>query len=131
VLHSTRLRLGSQIVATRDFGPVVKGQLGIITHVVRTHRLFWRHLYICTFLGDIFAVALSHEIERFSHGIQIEILKNPLWFTNSSCWRKAYGAVPGWRVLRSQGPRLEWTESVVRENDELGKRRWTMDRRQR
>ena len=100
MLRSTRLRLGSQVVSTRDFGPVVKGQLGIVTRVVRAHRPFWRRLYLCTFLGDISAVALSHEIGRLSHGIKIEVLKDPLRFASSSCWRKTYGAAPAWPILR-------------------------------
>ena len=111
MLRSVCFPVRAQVVATRDFGPVVKGQVGVITRVVRAPRLFWRRLYICTFLGDISAVALSSEIRRFSHGVAIDVLKDPLWFRSSGCWRQAYGAVPARRVLRLRDPTPHFTES--------------------
>ena len=123
MLRSTRLSVGSKVVAMRDFGPVVKGQLGIVTHVVRAHRLFWRRLYICTFLGDVSAVAQPDEIERFDHGIKMDMLKDPLWFKSSRCWRNAYGAVPARRALRLRGQLLASTERsdrIICQDDEPG-----------
>jgi len=114
VLRSACLPVRVQVVATRDFGPVVKGQVGVVIRVVRASRPFWRRLYICTFLGDISAVALSSEIERFSHGVATDMLKDPLWFKSSDCWRQAYGAVPAWRVLRLRDLTPHFTENSGR-----------------
>ena len=103
-MHPRWLPVGTQVVAVEDFGPIVRGQVGIVTAVVRASRLFWRRRYICRFLGDMWAVASPDYIARFDHGLTIDLLGDRLWFLRGSCWRQAYGAAATWRVLRFVEP---------------------------
>lgn len=50
MLRSAHLSIGAKIVAARDFGPVVAGQLGMITaKAMERHLLSWKARYLCTF----------------------------------------------------------------------------------
>ena len=95
------LPAGTEIVATRDFGAVTKGQWGIITGDARRARiLWWRWQYLCLFLGDMHVVATTRDIAGQAHGCSKEMLEDPLWFLHHDEMIHPYCAKNAWRVLR-------------------------------
>lgn len=78
------LPVGTNVIATADFGPVIRGQVGIITARTGPARFLQsRWTYACTFLGGIHVPALGSQITRYDHGICRGILEDPLWFLHT------------------------------------------------
>ncbi len=85
------LPIGTRVIADRDFGPIIKGQLGIITDLVRSRRGLWRRaVHVCTFLGGIRVTARRTYIKEYDHGYSCELLEDPFWFLQT---RQAAGIV--------------------------------------
>lgn len=73
------LPIGTRVIAEKDFGPIIKGQFGIVTGLVR--RGLWRSpAYACTFLGGIKVTALGRHMTRHDHGCSCQMLEDPFWF---------------------------------------------------
>jgi hypothetical protein len=78
------LPIGTNIAAALDFGPVVQGQWGIVTHHQTGSLLPWRPAtYRCTFLGGIRVVASRTQITAIRHGHSLLVLEDPFWFLHS------------------------------------------------
>ncbi len=75
------LPVGTRIIAARDFGPIIKGQPGIVTGRVRGRWL--RAAYACTFLGTIRVTAQRRRITACEHGYHSQMLEDPLWFMHT------------------------------------------------
>lgn len=72
---------GTSVNATVDFGPIMRGQPGIITGRIPGTWLPWRRaVYVCAFLGGISVTATRSQIMRHQHGFSREMLEDPLWF---------------------------------------------------
>jgi len=81
---SATLPIGTRIVATTDAGPVIRGQIGVVTGLGEPHRfLWWRTTYGCTFLGNIQITMRRSAVARQDHGCSIEVLEDPLWFLHT------------------------------------------------
>ena len=81
MLARARLLPGTMVAAAIDFGPVIRGQLGMITACSRESWLRWRRtIYFCTFLGDIGVCASGRQLVAFDHGCSLRMLQDPLWF---------------------------------------------------
>jgi hypothetical protein len=77
------LPIGTNIAAAVDFGPVVKGQWGIVTGHQRTSALPWsRARYVCTFLGGMRVTASRAQIIVIPHGRSLLALEDPFWFVH-------------------------------------------------
>ena len=101
VLRSANLSVGAQIVAARDFGPILAGQLGMITgKAAKRHFFPWRMRYLCTFLGDMKAVASQKDIANLDHGCSPETLEDPLWFIHGLDAAGSYDHLHAWDILR-------------------------------
>ena len=78
------LPIGTNIAAALDFGPVVQGQWGIVTHRQTGSLLPWRPAtYGCTFLGGIRVMASRAQITAVRHGHSLRALEDPFWFPHS------------------------------------------------
>ncbi len=78
------LPIGTNIAATVDFGPVVKGQWGIVTgHRAASLRSWRRTAYECTFLGGIRVTVSRAQIAAVRHGRSLLALEDPFWFLHS------------------------------------------------
>jgi hypothetical protein len=78
------LPIGTNIAAAMDFGPIVKGQWGIVTGHQRTFALPWcRARYMCTFLGGMRVTASHTQIITVLHGRSLLALEDPFWFVHS------------------------------------------------
>jgi hypothetical protein len=78
------LPIGTNIAAALDFGPVVQGQWGIVTHHQTGSLLPWRPAtYGCTFLGGIRVMASRAQITEVRHGHNLSALEDPFWFLHS------------------------------------------------
>lgn len=96
--------IGTEIRATRDFGPVVGGQIGVVTGATRRTRFLWARRYLCTFLGGIHVVTSARAIAPVRHGIAREILEDPLWFRRAIGCYPAQNPAVAWRRLRAWEP---------------------------
>jgi len=75
---------GAAVIAATDFGPVICGQLGIVTGRMPGRRLPWRRAaYACTFLGGISVAATRRQIIPHDHGHSRGMLEDPLWFLHT------------------------------------------------
>jgi|HubBroStandDraft_2_1064218.scaffolds.fasta_scaffold369219_1 hypothetical protein len=82
--HFAALPIGANIAAALDFGPVVQGQWGIVTHRQTGSLLPWRPAtYGCTFLGGIRVMASRAQITAVRHGHSLPALEDPFWFLHS------------------------------------------------
>jgi hypothetical protein len=82
--HFAALPIGANIAAALDFGPVVQGQWGIVTHRQTGSLLPWRPAtYGCTFLGGIRVMASRAHITAVRHGHSLPALEDPFWFLHS------------------------------------------------
>jgi hypothetical protein len=80
----TSLAVGTRIIAARNFGPVIKGQLGIVTGLAKGRRGSWSStIYACTFLGGARVIASGRHIRKHDHGCSWQVLENPLWFLST------------------------------------------------
>jgi FAD/FMN-containing dehydrogenase len=80
----TSLPVGTRVIASKNFGPITKGQLGIVTELAVRRRRFWkRTAYACTFLRGIRVTASSRHIRRHDHACTSEMLEDPLWFLHT------------------------------------------------
>lgn len=107
--RSANLSIGAPIIAAKDFGPVVAGQLGMITGTTaKRHLAPWRtqHVYFCTFLGDVRVVALPEDIVRLDHGCGQETLEDPLWFIHSRDASGSYDHPHAWDILHRADARV-------------------------
>ena len=78
------LPAGTRVVATKNFGPIIKGQLGIVTELARASRGFRkRTVYACTFLGGIKVTASRRFIRKYSHACSCQVIEDPLWFLHT------------------------------------------------
>ncbi|MDR3536484.1 MAG: hypothetical protein P4L71_08285 [Acetobacteraceae bacterium] len=78
---SSILPNGTRVIASVDFGPIIKDQVGIIVARRRgSWRLWRRGAYVCTFLGDMTVVAVRPHILPHDHGCSLAMLWNPFWF---------------------------------------------------
>jgi hypothetical protein len=78
------LPIGTTIAAAVDFGPVVQGQLGIVTHHRTAFLLLGRPAaYGCTFLGGLRVMASRAQIIAVRHGHSLPALEDPFWFLHS------------------------------------------------
>jgi len=78
------LPIGTNIVATVDFGPIVMGQWGIITGHQTASLRSWRcAAYECTFLGGMQVTASRAQIAVVRHGRSLLALEDPFWFLHS------------------------------------------------
>ena len=98
--HSGRLLIGTRISATRDFGPIIRRQLGVVMGEARRPRWAWRRHYVCTFLGGMTAIATGREIMRYDHDLPIGFLNDPLWFLRPGGSQLPYDQTAGWHLLR-------------------------------
>ena len=72
---------GTMVIVTADFGPIIRGQLGMVADRPHIGRLSWRgREYVCVFLGGITVTVSGWQITRYEHGCSPELLANPLWF---------------------------------------------------
>ena len=77
----TSLPVGTRVIAAKNFGPIIKGQLGIVTELTAGRRSFWRRsTYACTFLGGIKVTASRRHIRKRDHACTFHMLEDPLWF---------------------------------------------------
>ncbi len=89
------LPIGTRIIAARDFGPIIKGQFGIVTCLERCRRGLWLSTkYVCTFLGNIRVTAESRHITECDHGYSSKMLENPLWFLDTRQTASTAGQLP-------------------------------------
>jgi hypothetical protein len=78
------LPIGTNIAAAVDFGPVIKGQWGIVTgHRTVSLLLRRRATYGCTFLGGMRVTAARAQITVVQHGRSLRALEDPFWFLHS------------------------------------------------
>ncbi len=78
------LPAGTRVIATKNFGPIIRGQLGIVTELARVSRGFWkRTVYACTFLGGIKVTASRRFIRKYSHACSCQVIEDPLWFLHT------------------------------------------------
>ena len=78
------LPVGTNIAAAADFGPVIKGQWGIIIGRQASSTLLWRQTtYVCTFLGGVRVIATRAQIAAVQHGRSLRALEDPFWFLHS------------------------------------------------
>jgi len=79
---------GTTVIATEDFGPIIRGQLGITVGRRRRARFPWqRRAYVCTFLGGMTVTTAGRHITPHDHGCSRPMLEDPFWFLHT-------GAVP-------------------------------------
>jgi hypothetical protein len=72
------LQVGTKVRAVRNFGPVKKGALGIITRLTELPFFWWsRPAYLCTFADNMKVHARPKLIEAFDHGYNLEELEQP------------------------------------------------------
>lgn len=101
-LGTNRLPLGTEIVATLDFGPIVRGQLGIITDVVSTTRGITSQMqYVGTFLGGMKATAKPAQIAPLRHGCTLALLREPLWFLQHREVGEGFARYAAWSKRQS------------------------------
>ncbi len=75
---------GSAVIAKVDFGPIVRGQWGIVTgHRPGTWLPWRRTAYVCAFLGGISMTTTRSQIVRHEHGFTCDLLNDPLWFLHT------------------------------------------------
>jgi hypothetical protein len=75
---------GTAVVATVDCDPIVRGQCGIVTDCTPGTWLPWRRtVYLCTFLGGVSIIVTRSQIMRHEHGLNREMLEDPLWFLHA------------------------------------------------
>ncbi len=75
---------GTAVNARADFGPIMRGQPGIVGgHVPGTWLPWRRTVYICTFLGGVSMTATRRQIMRHQHGFSGKVLEDPLWFLHT------------------------------------------------
>ena len=80
----TYLPVGTRVIAAKNFGPIIKGQLGIVTEPAVGRRSFWRRsAYACTFLGGIRVTIPGTHIRKHDHGCGGQMLEDPLWFLHT------------------------------------------------
>lgn len=101
---SAQFQPGTEIRATRDFGAAVKGQLGVVTGVLRGPRWPWSRRYVCTFMGGVPATASCREIARYDHHLGAELLNDPYWFLRAPGDNMPYGTASSWRLLHKASP---------------------------
>jgi len=78
------LPIGTTIAAAVDFGPVIEGQCGIVTHHHTAVLLLGRPAaYGCTFLGGVRVMASRAQITVVQHGHGLPALEDPVWFLHS------------------------------------------------
>jgi len=78
---SANLAPGAMVIAADNFGPIIRGQSGMIASCKPGSWLPWRRTkYVCTFLGGINAIATAGQIMVFDHGCSRAMLEDPLWF---------------------------------------------------
>jgi hypothetical protein len=72
------LPIGTKVQALRNFGPVKKGTLGIITGVAEL-RFLWRSrpTYLCTFADNVKLHVRPKQIEAYEHGYILKELEQP------------------------------------------------------
>ena len=89
---SAPLSIGTRVIAAKSFGPIIEGQLGIVTGVIRCG--WWRTTYACTFLGGMKVAAPGAHITRHDHGCSWQMLEDPFWFlrTRQPIWRASWYA---------------------------------------
>lgn len=76
-----RMSPGTKVIAVADFGPIIRGQLGVVDSLSPWAWVPWeRGVYVCTFLGGIKATAKTSKIVPYGHGADREMLEDPLWF---------------------------------------------------
>jgi hypothetical protein len=79
--HLATLPVGTTVAAAMDFGPIVKGQWGIVTGRHAVSALPWRRaVYLCTFLGGLRVTASRAQIVAVRHGRSLQSLDDPFWF---------------------------------------------------
>ena len=82
--HMRSLPAGTRVIATKSFGPIIGGQLGMVTELARVSRGFWkRTVYACTFLGGIRVTASRRCIKKYSHACSSQVVEDPLWFLHT------------------------------------------------
>lgn len=75
---------GTAVIATEDFGPIIRGQLGITVGRRQSARFPWqRSAYVCTFLGGITVTAAGRHIMPHDHGCGWQMLEDPFWFLHT------------------------------------------------
>jgi hypothetical protein len=78
------LPIGTTIAAAVDFGPVIEGQSGIVTHHHTAFLLLGRPAaYGCIFLGGVRVMASRAQITAVQHGHSLPALEDPFWFLHS------------------------------------------------
>lgn len=125
VSRSANLSVGAQIMAARDFGPIVAGQFGMITgKAAKRHFLRWRTQYscLCTFLGDIRVVALRTDIAHLDHGCSQKTTEDSLWFFHSHGAGGSYAHAHAWDILRRDRPECQpgWPRTILRARCQRG-----------
>lgn len=72
---------GTTVIARFSFGPVTRGQRGIVTAAGWGSWMPWRRpRYACTFLGGCRARASRFQIKPHEHGVSRNVLEDPWWF---------------------------------------------------
>jgi hypothetical protein len=72
------LSAGTRIIATKNFGRIREGMLGVITGTAEVHFFFWkRTMYLCTFVGNFPVAAKPAEIDDFDHGYDLCDFEKP------------------------------------------------------
>jgi len=75
---------GATVIAADYFGPIVRGQLGIVTGCRRGTWLPWqRTAYVCTFLGGISVTATRWQILAHDHDYSRQMVEDPYWFLHT------------------------------------------------
>jgi hypothetical protein len=98
----TSLPVGTRVIAANDFGPIIKGQLGIVTELAVGRRGFWRGTaYACTFLGGIKVTAWSRHIREYGHTCTFQMLQDPLWFLHT---RQTPGTLGAYALAVTRSP---------------------------
>lgn len=98
---------GTRVIASADFGPIIKGQAGIIIARQRSRWRVWRRsAYVCTFLGGATVTATRQRIVPHDHGCPLEMLRDPFWFleTRAQSATRGHDAAEPTRSV----PRAEW-----------------------
>ena len=86
------LTSGTRVIAAKSFGPIIEGQLGIVSSVIRSS--WWRTTYACTFLGGVYVVARGGQSAECDLGCSWQMLVVPFWFlrTRQQVWRASRSA---------------------------------------
>src|SRR5437763_2231910 len=73
------LKVGTKVIAVRNFGPIKEGAPGIITEIAEAPFFFWsRSIYLCTFAENLKVAAKPKEIDDYDHGYSLNDLEGSL-----------------------------------------------------